>query len=267
MKIIGLPNNSNSCYINVILQLLLCCDELNSIILNYRQNNDDIILKLYQYINLYLRFKNDQKVLKKFIYGMQNKIKILTNFGNKQQDAHELLQKMLEIVDINDYFTGIMKNSLYCDNCYKITEKEEKYTEIILPISHNFEFSFNQFFQSQSVNIHCEHCKKIQPHQKKFTLLKLPKYLLIVFNRFKLNKNGNITKNKQSMGYPPVFQMQQTKFELLCVINHTGTMDNGHYYCFKKHKKQWWKCNDDSITNIINGISNNAYMLMYQKMN
>ena len=37
-------------------------------------------------------------------------------------------------------------------------------------------------------------------------------------------------------------------YELFSVVNHHGTMDNGHYTSFIRHANMWFKCDDAWIT-------------------
>ena len=39
------------------------------------------------------------------------------------------------------------------------------------------------------------------------------------------------------------------RYSLFAVVNHSGTIECGHYTCFiRQHKNQWFKCDDHLIT-------------------
>ena len=39
------------------------------------------------------------------------------------------------------------------------------------------------------------------------------------------------------------------RYSLFAVVNHSGTIESGHYTCFiRQHKNQWFKCDDHLIT-------------------
>ena len=63
-------------------------------------------------------------------------------------------------------------------------------------------------------------------------------------------------------------------YELYAIINHTGSLDSGHYYSYVKtinHEtsqftSEWVGCNDTNVQNITEEYamsSQNAYILFY----
>ena len=82
--------------------------------------------------------------------------------------------------------------------------------------------------------------------------------------------------------YPDILNIQKyfcgnnilKEYKLHGIINHTGSMNGGHYYSYVKSLKednktfdeQWLCCNDSRVNNISNEeamSSQNAYMLFY----
>ena len=48
-------------------------------------------------------------------------------------------------------------------------------------------------------------------------------------------------------GVEPTARMEE--YRLFAVVNHHGSMDNGHYTCFVRHPRSLWiKCDDAIIT-------------------
>ncbi len=57
-----------------------------------------------------------------------------------------------------------------------------------------------------------------------------------------------------------------TKYNLIGIGNHTGSMDFGHYYAFINIQNKWYEFNDSSCYEIkLNKISETAYILVYER--
>ena len=60
------------------------------------------------------------------------------------------------------------------------------------------------------------------------------------------------------------------KYSLIATINHSGTLNRGHYWAFIKdlHSSTWYSCNDKSVFNVEENYVNNAtsYILFYSKV-
>ena len=60
------------------------------------------------------------------------------------------------------------------------------------------------------------------------------------------------------------------KYSLIAIINHSGTLNRGHYWAFIKdlHSSTWYSCNDKSVFNVEENYVNNAtsYILFYSKV-
>ena len=62
-------------------------------------------------------------------------------------------------------------------------------------------------------------------------------------------------------------------YDLVAVVNHSGTFSKGHYYTFVRPSlvtgipttNQWFKLDDHVVTPISSVVTPNAYMLMYIK--
>ena len=60
------------------------------------------------------------------------------------------------------------------------------------------------------------------------------------------------------------------KYSLIATINHSGTLNRGHYWAFIKdlHSSSWYSCNDKLIFNVEErSLSNtSSYILFYRKV-
>ena len=106
---------------------------------------------------------------------------------------------------------------------------------------------------------------------------KFPKYIIIVLGRFsatgkKRNENIEIPQTLDLRQYTNGPEQYLSKFSLISVGNHRGSVAGGHYYAYVKDRKsqKWFVCNDNTIRpmNSTQSISSPfAYCLLYVKFN
>lgn len=120
-----------------------------------------------------------------------------------------------------------------------------------------------------------EETKEFIDCYKQIKFWNTPKILIIVFKRFLKsgNKKSNyidfpikeLDLNKYCIGY----KKNKNIFDLVCVSNHIGNLNFGHYfaYCKNSENEKWYNYNDSDVTEITEDelISNSAYCLFYQK--
>ena len=134
----------------------------------------------------------------------------------------------------------------------------------------------NLFTKSEEMkDIQCEKCKKKTLFKKTLQIEKLPSYLVIVLKRFKYILTNSV-KIQNLITFPlDELNMQNYvtqkninyKYHLFGVINHSGSLEGGHYYSLFNINGTWLKYDDSSVYEISGGIvSNKAYMLIYQSM-
>lgn len=102
-----------------------------------------------------------------------------------------------------------------------------------------------------------------------------PKILIIVLKRFMKNGSKKTNKidfpikelnlNKYCNGY----RKNKNIFDLICVSNHIGNLNSGHYYAYCKNSEneKWYNFNDSNVREINESeiVSDSAYCLFYQK--
>lgn len=105
---------------------------------------------------------------------------------------------------------------------------------------------------------------------------------MIKLKRYSNSEYGNAAvKINKMVYYPEYINMQKyycgelpQNYKLYAIINHSGTINGGHYYSYIKNLKddnktfedQWICCNDAQVVNITEEdamTSNNAYILFY----
>lgn len=124
-------------------------------------------------------------------------------------------------------------------------------------------------------DIQCEKCKKKTLFKKTLEIERLPKYLVLVLKRFKYILTNSIKINnviKFPLEDLPLqnYVSQKNinyKYNLFGVVNHSGTLDGGHYNSIFNIKDSWLLFDDNSVDEINGEIeTNKVYMLIYKSM-
>ena len=127
----------------------------------------------------------------------------------------------------------------------------------------------------------CSNCKKLEKSKKILQIYKPPNYLIILLKRYDLkHKSGNYffgEKNNTFIDYPIndfdireyIVGPEKNKaiYDLYGVIEHSGTLSQGHYTAMCKNNNIWINYNDSVFSQINNPVSKNAYVLFYKMKN
>lgn len=75
----------------------------------------------------------------------------------------------------------------------------------------------------------------------------------------------NSTNNHTCGKWDAVPRADQGMYSLYAVVNHTGSMETGHYTSFVRHGQEWYKCDDHHITKASKKdvLNSKAYLLFY----
>ncbi|MEN2498222.1 MAG: hypothetical protein MHMPM18_002528 [Marteilia pararefringens] len=141
--------------------------------------------------------------------------------------------------------------------------------------------------QLQSNNLwYCSKCKNHVGAYKKIDIWRLPKILIIHFKRFRYNYINrskintfidfpiqeldlkDFTVNSAANNPHSDFQ-KTTKYKLLSIINHFGSLSGGHYTAtvYNEVLGKWFECNDSNLyrINSRDPQKSNAYILIYRQ--
>tara|TARA_Y100000768_G_scaffold387353_2_gene378357 strand:- start:411 stop:1397 length:987 start_codon:yes stop_codon:yes gene_type:complete len=188
------------------------------------------------------------------------------------------------------YINKIYKNYSYIDDSFtyylKIEYIDEETNKLI---SYNYEQNFildipltsldlndclEEYFKDENLNnennnqYYCDKDNKYKNVIKRKYLYHSSKYLIIQMCRWnnKLKKNQRII-NFDSEEISLVDYSNNKKniinYKLIGIINHSGTLDGGHYNCNIRKKDTWFLIDDTTIKNINKIISNKNYCLIY----
>ena len=141
-------------------------------------------------------------------------------------------------------------------------------------------FSKNNILQDDD-KWYCSKCQKHQIAKQKLQINKAPRYLIVQLKRFNVKKSyGNLNFSDEKINTfvnYPVKDLDLTKYivgpdksnskyDLYGVIQHFGSIDDGHYTAMCKNQDYWIDYNDSRIDFVKdnNPISQNAYILFYK---
>lgn len=293
LNIIGLPNISNTCYINSTLQVLNSCKYFDKFIeshfweLNYKsifqESNSEKRLLLYKkYItNLQKNFptyfnileQNDvQEFLMLYIDCLYEKVKI--NY-KKEFNIKDLFQKCEEkwltnYSPIQNIFYYQSIRQVQCSNCLNKNVNIEMSNIICIEPNIDIDTALDNYFQSHFQDDWiCDKCNIISKTNRVSTYLsKLPKVIIICIKRFDIHhKNDNnipmtIDFEKYSI------KSSNTKYELFSTIEHIGSLNYGHYYTRLFIDDEIYIIDDEIIKKIKKNTVNdkNTYVLFYQQI-
>ncbi len=162
-------------------------------------------------------------------------------------------------------------NMLSCEiPCNKIVDEQKEI---------NIYDCLDSFFSTESLNDYkCSGCKTVVDINRKISIKRAPNHLIIHLKRFVAN-NGSYIKLSIPVSFPLYLNIfryteedipkKESIYHLYAVINHIGTMFDGHYYCYCNTPSGKWICiNDEYIEEIdmMNTQNRHAYILFYRKV-
>ena len=152
----------------------------------------------------------------------------------------------------------------------------------------------NDMFNIERIEYKCEGCGNTENNIINKKLLTPPKTLIIKLKRY-IQHNNMLIKNDTFIQYPQTLDLKRNycgstihTYELYGIINHSGSLNRGHYYSFIKNNTKnyskanerrnlindfqdnWFLCNDSITKQIdINEVlsSRDAYILFYYSKN
>lgn len=207
----------------------------------------------------------------------------LTHFKTTYQNNYSYFVKNL-------YF--YILTCIECDKCKMQTESVCPNQDICVsipdnilnPNSINIYDCLNEMFKVEAIDYKCENvaCKNTISNKWEKKIISTPKTLIIKIKRYYNSRvNNHLSKNNTMIQYPKILDIKKylcsesnSMYELYAIINHTGSLDSGHYYSYVKtinHEtsqftSEWVGCNDTNVQNITEEYamsSQNAYILFY----
>ena len=127
----------------------------------------------------------------------------------------------------------------------------------------------NQYF--------CSTCNERQNAKKTLKICKLPDILIITLKRFKYSSHYS-RKINRTVSFPmtdfdvrrfvtPDIPLDDSRYDLVGMINHQGSMSSGHYVAFTRtYGREWYECDDSFVHPVTTEFvqQQQAYTLVYQ---
>ena len=212
----------------------------------------------------------------------------ISNLGKYDKTIGENFQKVKKPIILaatSDCYDLSGNGKIYLESDLFISDNKNsensigQYTESVI-LSDCLElFISNENFQDNSW--FCSNCKKLQNSIQKLQIYKPPNYLIILIKRYNINKEfgERITgeKNNTFISYPvnnfdiseyivgP--EKEKAKYDLYGVIEHYGTLNQGHYTAICKNDGNWVSYNDSICSIVKSPVTKNAYVLFYKMKN
>ncbi|GAB1602415.1 ubiquitin carboxyl-terminal hydrolase 22-like [Argonauta hians] len=136
---------------------------------------------------------------------------------------------------------------------------------------HNYQESTKQLTMKKLPVVACFHLKRFEHstgyHKKISTFVSFPEELDMTPFMSSSRSNNNGYRNQVVQESAKSLSCDN-KYSLFAVVNHSGTIETGHYTCFiRLHKNQWYKCDDHMITKATpqEVLNSEGYLLFYHK--
>nr|QBK88612.1 MAG: ubiquitin carboxyl-terminal hydrolase [Mimivirus LCMiAC01] len=193
---------------------------------------------------------------------------------------------------ITQLFSGLHYEIVQCNTCKKISSTFALFNTLSIEINQCKEttledclknFSYGEILQNDE-QYSCSACKKKVNATKTIFIWEPPEICIIAFKRFKNDGNMQwkimekvifpINGLELTDNYSDIHQPEEKCIYDLCgVINHTGSLNFGHYtaYCKNPLNKLWYEFDDDDIFHVPKHkleneiVTKNAYVLFYER--
>lgn len=270
---VGFVNKGNTCYANAILQALSTLPSLWSQWASECDRVSPLVRSIVSNLSLISKSKTSLDP-SNFLRALQtNMVKTDPTFNfNAQHDSAEILNSILDELTgnspaANEIFKVTTQTETCCDNCLCSSSSEEYSNYLSIPIRESLSKSLQDRFKESSVSKHCPICEDITSHTISPSLFSCGTVLILHLNRFSYN-NGRPIRNEAIVdcllrqdGYVLTVHTSpsandsvcevhfNTHYSVTATINHSGTLDNGHYTAHVKdmNSGRWFHCNDKAV--------------------
>lgn len=262
----GIYNLGTTCYLNALLQVFNAIQPLSIGLISYDTSELTHFEIELRNILAQLRY------VRETVISTASFVETIPNFQNGQQDAIEFMgETFIRQMnhDITDIFHGqTMESICSCSDDQILSENSEDFYILSLPTFANSEgFSmldqaFKQFFIDEPIvdgyTIEGSTNEHIEAYHHK-SIIKWPYCLALQLQRYEFSKTIGGSKLVHCFGFPIEIDPNELncskgtvkcdfKYNLVGVVIHQGTADQGHYYAVVEgDDKEWYLCNDKSI--------------------
>lgn len=296
----GFQNLGFTCYYNALLQSLLSCTSFVEELMNNEETyNKNSVTKVI--IQLIKELKKDNptslvsklaplswKTMIKKISEPPNGSIEMAQFAAGQQCTVEgfniLLQTMENMKNIQNLFLHRRRNKLYCTNCNKWCSEVNEMNNFFevepefklqqsdkFKIKNNNQMNLNSFLLTQNTYVDkhhiCSLCNYVGEKYKTSQLVMVPEILFVMSKKYKYDQSGG-RKLDIYTDFPEelVFKGNDNKqmiYKAVAQIEHSGSLNGGHYWAICKRNNKWYYVNDMSVSEDKFNPTNNTYVVIY----
>jgi Ubiquitin carboxyl-terminal hydrolase len=267
---VGITNKDGSCWFISIFQMIMNTPSFRNLIESQHIGNEDLInaMKLYE------KTQNDQKssIAPIDVCALRQQLFPGSDLATGAQDAGEGFDTLLNRFDckgsplmmqISQRIAGTILNSDGTTSDYEspnVTHPNAPY--ITLPLEGDKpsldQMLASYFKEGGLVGARTESGEEIHEGHTRRRFERHPEELTFSISRFGYDMtSGELVKNEKFIDIPLVFSISREHlsdslkedYTYTCTsfIIHTGKIDDGHYYMYRKDRQgRWWKCDDDT---------------------
>ncbi|MGY8822248.1 MAG: reverse transcriptase domain-containing protein [Pseudomonadales bacterium] len=285
----GFVNVGNTCYANAMLQALASLTSLWEYISSSLEEQTPIVKTLLTIFKLKDRTSRSLDP-SGFLWAIKNKLSSQQNPSfnfNSQHDVPEVLQLVLNEIQNHasmqpNTFLCSMLNYTRCIFCgVKHDLEDESFLILPLPVTFSIQESIKKLINPEIMKdgnkLLCRSCNSKTGSVKYSHFKYLPTYLIFQLNRFKF-VNNKASRSFQHVSCQDNISLCSKvdesitfnhQYSLAATINHSGTLESGHYTSYVLKSGKWFHCNDRNTTLIEPQSINmtNTYVLFYKKEN
>ena len=203
---------------------------------------------------------------------------------NTQQDVPEILQVVFDELKghstaASNILATSVRTSTMCDTCGCCNIDEVKLGIIPLPLAKSISLSLDRYLSSENLTgvnkWFCPACNGVMDSTRETGIVDSGKILVVQLLRYNTFK-GAVIKNNMKVNCCsetlrlPISADEQVclykEFTLKATINHSGTLQVGHYWAHIKDEDNcgWLKCSDTSvIATPFSGLSNTSLHVLF----
>lgn len=256
----GLYNTGSICYFNSLIQVLISCTSLHE--WARCKKKEDNKMKT-EFANFIINSNEPNSNISSHLLSVLKKY--LPNFGNGQESASEALALLLNTINdksLNKLFIHRFRYNIKCMSCQYITDQICDHS-IQFELFHVSNITKEDILFQKTIlsDYKCDKCNHIGA-EKISKLTMLPEILVCLFN---------VYHNKTVHNFPAYLEfpgnMQLLKYMIVGQIEHSGSLNGGHYWSRALRNSGIYLFNDYSYSKSIIEPTKNTYIVVYHLIN
>lgn len=273
----GLENPGLYCYLNATLQCLLSIQPIVDYFLTLQSklNPQKHPYTLHIKSLICAISENDSKILKPTELWKE----VSKSFtATSQHDFNEFFRYLLSKLNYESptkpsiyekLFKGTIKSTIKCAFCNHKSIKIEEIWDVSVEFSPSLKSSLKNFTKNEDIEFYCDSCKKNRRASKQLQFINTPKVLIVQLKRFKSQprtyKINDYCKFHKHLSLSN--EIGKDKYQLICVAEHKGSLNYGHYNAYCKRVNRWYKFNDAKFDKIplANVLNKKIYCAVFSK--